>query len=59
MSDLVGNPFNRFSMLWLISLTGTSKTTNQFSGVDMNASDRVICAGIERDEDHDVYLLFW
>ena len=55
------------SMLWmekrayieLYYFTGSTKTNNLFSGIDINASDRVICAGMERDKEHDVYLLFW
>lgn len=38
---------------------GSSKTNNQFTGIDINATDRVLCAGMERDKEHNVYLLFW
>ena len=40
-------------------IVGSSKTNNLFTAIDVNASDRVICAGMERDKESDVYLLFW
>lgn len=38
---------------------GSSKTNNLFRGTDVNASDRVLCAGMESDAEDNAYLLFW
>ncbi|XP_052233850.1 WD repeat-containing protein 89-like [Dreissena polymorpha] len=39
--------------------TGSDETNNLFTCLDVNVTDQVLCAGLERDTDENAFILFW